>query len=218
MAKLSELERRVAALVNTYGGMSLPEEALLPAIRMSLDGVGLWLAERKIRHLNAESSALSVPAGQTALGFVAGGVGWAVLPAGFLAPRQVWERAPGRPPWSPVPLMDTLPLFENAQPTIVAASWAANHLSIPLTSAAREVMLRYVMRLTSPTLPSDDVILLDLVTPVAYMAASEVSTNPDLSGRWYSKGRDLLESIASIDAQARQRHPAQRARMEWGLP
>lgn len=181
-------------------------------VRTVFNDCYLVLAERGVLALRAQSDVLAIPANTTSMTLAS----TPALPAGFVAPIEVWEQIPGQSFWTTMrKVTDHLPMNATQANMNGLWKWENQTMYFPGATGTTNLRFAYIFKLAEPVLPNDSITIPDLINPLSYFAASLALNGNDF---YEKKGFDAIFRISGMDSHVKQQTPTFRKLRRWGRP
>lgn len=178
----------------------------LKAINLSQTEVSNELRSHGVQRFRLTSSVITLPAGTTSLSKST----TPALPADFLYPEQLWERATGGTSSDWVLMTLTR---EAIPPSLVQTdseriySWFGDALHFPGATGSVDLLIDYGCSLTDFTTPTDVAPVVNTIFPIALGACALLTENDAARADFTARRDRALDKIINTDVRLRQRRP-----------
>jgi hypothetical protein len=155
------------------------------------------------------SSAISLVAGSTSVGFAAGSP---TLPSDLIEPKIVWQRQTGIDPYVPMTRVDFLPRYISGITTnqFINYAWQSQEIRFLPANTNIEIVIDYIRKLFIPIVADTDTILVVntqtfLEYRTASLCAQFVMENPSRAQSLDNDAGNALNRSLGIGTKGRQR-------------
>jgi hypothetical protein len=171
-----------AALMNDVAKSLYTYVKQIPYLNIALQELQEIYQLNDIPVTQTRSAVLNVTAGVSAIGFATAPT---ALPTDLIEPIELWERAEGVDPYTPMSKLNVLPLFlaGNAIPQFIYYVWQDNEIRVLPASQDNDIKMDYTKRLfTAITTSTDNIAVINAQTFLEYrtggLLAEFVGENP----------------------------------------
>ena len=219
----ADIMDRARVHLNDVGADIFNNDVLLPFLVSAWEELQSTMQAHGLPIMIETSSAILLPSGAIELGTSAV-VPNPTLPANFIEPKAMYERAPGAMQWEP--MTEAHGIVESTmQPKLGIWEWTGDYIKFIGSTANREILLRYLKGLPEITSDNTDLPITGakryLSLKTAAEAADDIGQNRARADRLESKAELEMNRFLAIrvklqqDVSTRRRGYQTRGRGTW---
>jgi len=202
----SEIMDRARVHLNDAGGDVFTNDILLPFLTSAWEELQSQMQHYGLPIMTETSSTILLPAGVTTLGTVSV-VPNPTLPANFMEPKALYERAPGAVRWEPMGEAHGI-IDSTMRPELGVWEWDGDNLKFVGALGNREVLLRYLKGLPEITSENTNLPITGakrfLSLKTAAEAADDIGQNRARSDRLETKAEFEMNRFIAIRVKLQQ--------------